>query len=439
MKLIKTTIKTLLFFSISLFSFTSCEDDLEIYSENAISPEQINSENIQFFLNGLYRSSTPIRDDYFYNDVRGGNYTWTALSGNNSKFGVLITGNGLDDRNAFSSSYWQFCYKNIYNANNLIAAAERLDEKQISAEAKYIRASMYFHLINLFGGVPLITINTTEDLPRSTREEIWQLIQDDLTYSIQYAKSRAEVGSNRISIEAAQAKLARTYLQMGKINEATDLALHVIENSGLTLDQDYQRIFRSTNTSSEIIFSHRNMPTESNIRLSQLFWPYGTAWAGSYFVQPSEEALHAVYEENDQRKAVNIEQINNSDGTFNMIISKYTDVQPLIDSRLSEMYFIVAEGKGMTVGLPYLNAIRTKNNLPEYNSSDFESEQDYLDLILLERRRELFSEGFLFRDLVRTDKAIQLPNISTRDHYYLPLPGSQIILSDGLLTQNPGY
>ena len=63
----------------------------------------------------------------------------------------------------------------------------------------------------------------------------------------------------------------------------------------------------------------------------------------------------------------------------------------------------------------------------------------YLAAVFQERRRELYSEGFLFYDLVRIDKAIALPNIKNKDQYLLPLPGAQIKLSNGILIQNKGY
>lgn len=53
MKIIKHTIKILALSVLTVGSLTSCQDELDIYSENAIYPEQINKENIQFFLNGL--------------------------------------------------------------------------------------------------------------------------------------------------------------------------------------------------------------------------------------------------------------------------------------------------------------------------------------------------------------------------------------------------
>lgn len=420
------------------FGIASCESDLEIYSENAISPEQIDASNIQFFLNGLYEASTPNRDNYVFGDVRGGNYTWTALSGNNGKYGVVITGNSLDDRNAYSSSIWQQSYSSIYHANNLITAAIRLEEHTIKAQAQVIRAMMYYNLVTTFGGVPLITTNTTEDLPRNSAEEIWSFIQSDLNDALPHLKDLNSIGTNRISKEFALLLQARVYLALNNKSEAANLAQEIIASSGLTLDANYGDIFRNTQTSSEILFAYKNLETETNVRMSQLFWPYGTEWAGSYFVQPSDYCVEELYEDMDTRKDINIQILVNSDGTSNTIVSKYWDTQPIIMGRLSEVYLIAAEGLGNTTrGREYLNQIRVVRGLSEIWTDTPPTDDAYLNEVLLERRRELYSEGFLFYNLVRTDKAIELPNIPNRKHYLMPIPGSQINLSNGTLTQNP--
>lgn len=435
-----STIKYIFYTVISLLVFVSCERELQINSENAISPEQINKANIQYFLNGLYRTSTPYRDNYVFNDIRGGNYTWTALSGNNSSYGVLISGNGLDDRNSFSSSFWNYCYSNIYDANNVIKAARDLNMTTVEAEARYVRAYLYYNLVTLFGGVPLVEVNTNENIPRAEKSKIWEFILSDLDYSIQNAKDFKVTGSTTASKQSSKALKARVLLALGKKIEAADIAEQVIIETGLSVDPDYGRIFRASANSSEIIFSYANLISETNVRMSQLFWPYGTDWAGSYFVQPSSDVINKVYQDQDIRKSINIKNIVNADATFNTIVSKYEDVQPMIISRVSEMYLIMAEGRGLsTKGVESLNEIRLKRNVPSLRLEDFSNQEDFLEEVLQERRRELFSEGFLFYDLVRTNKAIQLPNIKSKDNYLMPIPGSQIILSKGVLTQNPGY
>ncbi len=418
----------------------SCERDLQIYSESAISPDQINEGNIQYFLNGLYRNTTPQRDNYVLNDIRGGNYTWTALSGSNSSYGVLITGNGINDDNSFSSSLWSYCYNNIYDANIVIEAAQKLNKKTIAAEAHFLRAYLYYQLVTTFGGVPMITQNTSENKPRESATAIWDLIESDLDFAISNGRPFVTTGNKTVSIQMAKALKARVALALNKKTMALDLANQVIAESQLKVDNDYARIFRSTNQSTEVLFAFANLPTENNVRLSQLFWPYGTTWAGSYFVQPSDEVLANLYSAEDSRKEINFQTINNSNGTSNTIVSKYWDVQPMIVSRISEIYLIVAEAKGLsTEGINAINEIRLKRNLTAFVMSDFTSENDFLNQILTERQRELYSEGFLFYDLVRTDKALDLPHVSSKDQYLMPIPGSQIKLSNGVLIQNPGY
>lgn len=173
--------------------------------------------------------------------------------------------------------------------------------------------------------------------------------------------------------------------------------------------------------------------------MSSLYWPYGTTWAGSYFVQPSDYTVDELYDAGDVRKDINIQKIMNSDGSSNTIVSKYWDVQPMIVSRISELYLICAEGLGRAEGLVYLNAVREKRGLSALSTVDVSTEEAYLTEVLEERRRELFSEGFLFYDLVRTDRAIDLPNIKSKDQYLLPIPGAQISLAGGVLEQNKGY
>lgn len=426
---------------VAIMACLGCAQQLDQLPESGVSPDQISEANIPFFLNGLYRRATPDRDNYVLHDTRGGNYTWTALSGNSSAYGALITGNNVDDRLSYSANIWSHAYRNIYNANILIEACDRLggNLNSIKAETSYLRAWLYYQLVTTFGGVPLVLVNTTENIPRNSEAEVWNQIIVDIDYAIENALPYAQTGNKKVSQEAAKALKSRVLLALGQTAEAAELAASVIESTGLQLDADYGGIFRETDGSTEVLFAFSNLKTESNIRMSSLFWPYGTAWAGSYFVQPSDYALNTLYPAGDVRKDVNILRITNSDGSSNVIVSKYWDVQPIIISRLSELYLICAEGFGRTQGLPYLNAVRQKRGLSPLTGGDFAGDEQFIDEVLEERRRELFSEGFLFYDLVRTDKAIDLPNVQNRNQYVLPLPGQQVRLSEGVLKQNEGY
>ncbi|RZK44009.1 MAG: RagB/SusD family nutrient uptake outer membrane protein [Pedobacter sp.] len=435
-------IKLLILVALGGVLLASCSKELDLSPGNAVSPDQINSSNIRFFLNGLYLRTFGERDDHFLNDLRGGNYTWTALSGNNSAYGQLITGNTLDDRSTFSSRIWGNSYKSIFNANVILEAAAKLGAdasiNAVKAETRYLRAYLYYQLVTTFGDVPLIVVNTTENVARTPKAQVWEQINNDLDFAIANGRTVKTTGSKTVSIEAAKALKARVLLALGQKADAARIAKQVIDETGIVINDNYGDIFR-TAAAPETVFAFENLKSEKNLRFSALFWPYGTTWAGSYFVQPSDYVLNQLYADNDRRKAINIQRITNADGTFNTIVSKYWDVQPIIISRISEMYLICAEGFAQNEGLNYLNALRTKRGLAALTLSEAGSTDQFLDIILEERRRELFSEGFLFFDLVRTNKAAQLPNIKTAEKYVMPVPGAQISLSAGVLIQNQGY
>src|SRR5690606_6538448 len=230
-----------------------CSKELDQKPESAVSPEQISAENVGFFLNGLYRRSLPDRDHYVLGDIRGGNYTWTALSGSSGSYGNLITGNNIDDRLGFSSGLWSHAYRNIFNANIIMEAVDRLGAEgnlaTVKAETSYLRAWHYYQLVTHFGAVPLILSNTTENIPRNTTAEIWQQIHADIDYAISHARPLSVSGTKKVSVEAARALKSRMLVDKGKKEQAAALAESFISSASRSIDDDYGMIFRNTDAS----------------------------------------------------------------------------------------------------------------------------------------------------------------------------------------------
>jgi hypothetical protein len=126
-----------------------------------------------------------------------------------------------------SDGNWTSNYSRIRNCNYLIEKAVGYSDQagiaQFVAEAKFFRAYCYFDLLQLFGGVPLIT--TTLNLqspelygPRATRDAIADQIIADLEAAIpnlpaSFLASSADFG--RVSRPAAQAFLGRVTLYEG--------------------------------------------------------------------------------------------------------------------------------------------------------------------------------------------------------------------------------
>ncbi|MBD0401679.1 RagB/SusD family nutrient uptake outer membrane protein [Flammeovirga sp. EKP202] len=437
--------KLIKYITIALFAATSfsCDHYLDVSPPDAVAPDEISDSNYQFFLNGAFRQATPDRDQFFTADARGGNYDYTNLSGMNSTWGKLILGGtNIDDNLPTADGIWARQYKTVYNANVIINAfyngmiTDNETNRSIRAEALFLRALSYYNLMVNFSGVPLIRENTTENLPRNTEQEIIEAIIEDLE-DAQESLNSFDGATHYVSVEAVKMLRMRIALWEGDHTTAHTLAEQVINSDLFQLDTDYGRIFRAVENSNEVIFAFSNRVEEQNTRFSQLFWPYGTDWSGSYFVRPSQDVIQNLFEEEDKRKEVNMQVIDND--TQDDIVSKYHSVQPIIIFRISEAILASAETASSTSeGLVRLNQIREIRGLSPLNASDIAG-KEWVDVVLEERQREFYSEGMHLYDLIRTDKAINLPNIQNKNQYLLPIPASQRNLSQGVLEQNPGY
>ena len=115
------------------------------------------------------------------------------------------------------------------------------------------------------------------------------------------------------------------------------------------------------------------------------------------------------------------------------VLNKYNNVtstNPIIVSRLAEMYLIAAEGKELAFGgLERLNQLRAKRGLPAVNPK---SEDAFLDAILAERRLEFLGEGFRWFDLVRTGKHKDVLGMDEK-YTVFPIPQTQIDLNSNLV------
>ncbi|MEI7983529.1 MAG: RagB/SusD family nutrient uptake outer membrane protein, partial [Bacteroidota bacterium] len=95
--------------------------------------------------------------------------------------------------------------------------------------------------------------------------------------------------------------------------------------------------------------------------------------------------------------------------------------------------------------LIYLNEVRQRarqgNNtiLPDITTTN---QSELKDIIFNERRHELAMEGWRFWDLVRTGRAPAVMGplgFIAGKHELLPVPQSEIDISQGSLTQNPNW
>ena len=161
---------------------------------------------------------------------------------------------------------WINYYAAIFRCNKVIQAEITADwggdmaaKGRIIGQARALRGILYFDLARMFGDVPLITVPTEENLPRTDAAEVYKQIFEDFKYAAANIPADAfplearASNDGRITKYAAEAMMARAYLYYvgyyGQENEgcskqdAIDALEDIINNGGYELEANYADLF----------------------------------------------------------------------------------------------------------------------------------------------------------------------------------------------------
>ncbi|RFM32568.1 RagB/SusD family nutrient uptake outer membrane protein [Chitinophaga silvisoli] len=178
--------------------------------------------------------------------------------------------------NADLSALWSSLYRMIFRTNLVIdraaawnptATSDRAKLNQYLAEVKFLRAYAYFHLVTLWGDVPLyIDYQTTIQnnyLSRSPAADVWKQIEKDLTEAEETTElpvvyPAVELG--RATKGAVIALLGKVYLYQKKWGLAQS-SFEKLMNTPYTykLDPSFDNVFSTVNQNTpENIFQIMN-------------------------------------------------------------------------------------------------------------------------------------------------------------------------------------
>ena len=219
---------------------------------------------------------TPTRGIHGYNAgeyLRYNQHTWTEL-----------------DRGATMA--WNENYSLIGFTNTFIEDIEPLDysllglteedKNQHIAEARTLRAFAYWHLLDIYGGVPLVTRVTNEIPARNSATEIFEFIEKELNESLVDLKVKETEGNAetlyRMTKAANRFLLMRlyfnseAYIGSAKYNETKEIAQQLINGDFGTygLDNTWNGPFTwDNNFSPELVFA---FPIEKGQRDEKGWW-----------------------------------------------------------------------------------------------------------------------------------------------------------------------
>jgi hypothetical protein len=350
--------------------------------------------------------------------------------------------------NSDVETQWQESYEVINSVNNVLTGLNVVNESdrdRVKGESLFLRGMMYFDLVRFFGqqykfgaandqlGVPLVltptgVITDANNVTRNTVDAVYTQVISDLTAAVSLLP---EDNSVYASSGAANALLARVYLQIGDYAKARDAADAVIGSGMYVLQPTYAKVFNNDNNTSEDIFATQITAQDDFSAMTEFFstQDYGGR-DGDIIILDGHLNLYPVGDKRfdlfyNGNGSIECGKWNNQYGVVNLI-------------RLAEMYLIRAECNerlSTTVGATPLedyNTIHTRAGLDPAVSVT-------LDDILLERRLELAFEGFKIHDVRRLHEDVgDLPYNDPK--LLFPIPAREIQANPSLKDQqNPGY
>lgn len=414
-------------FTLLILLASSC--DLEMNPHSAVSPGSVGTKDIEALRSGMYYNvqERPGTESYIMFDLFGGELTTKQSTNSLDLISTLASAD-----NGLMKEAWQGYYKALMQVNNVYDIAQGLPDGSqknlVLGECHYFRAYLHLCLVTRYGDVPLMKENTDDKVSRTPAAEVWKFINDELDLAIGLLGT--PTSQNYLSSDAAKALRARTALYTGDKKTAYELAESLIADARYGLDE-YDKIFRGGNNK-EVIFAFSCLTIESSISISALFYSYNHPNSGSYVYAPAKEVM-TMFADSDTRKEVSITTMDNLN-FMNKYPSGQKGTDPVVISRLGEMYLISAEAQGLEKGLPRLNDLRAFRGLPAVYPG---TEAAFIDAILDERRHELLCEGHRWYDLVRLGKAVEVLGI-LEHQTLMPIPESERQANRNL-TQNKGY
>ncbi|MCC7402285.1 MAG: RagB/SusD family nutrient uptake outer membrane protein [Chitinophagaceae bacterium] len=384
------------------------------------------------------------------------------------------------------SDFWNGQYQEINLCNQVLDNIPNISmdatlKARYLLEAKFIRAYSYFRLVRAFGDVPL-RLHLPKDasgynIPRTPKAQVWAAIEQDLNDAaagLPVSYTGADVG--RITKGAALSLHAKVAMYQAKWNDVKTYTDQVIGLGVYSLFSDFEKMFRVQNENcSESIFEIQTAlipgnPGASNSQYSQVQGVRGVPAGGWGFNVPTQDLVNE-FETGDPRLNATIifRGTTTAEGDaipstvpnpmynyksyvpFSMYVSGFFQgcQQNIRVLRYADILLMNAEANNelgnTAAALTSLNKVRARARgsisgiLPDVTITD---KTGLRNAIWHERRVELAMEFDRYFDVIRQGRAATIfgpKGWKANKNEVWPIPQSEIDLSAGILTQNPGY
>ncbi len=334
-----------------------------------------------------------------------------------------------------SERMWYFYYRVIDNANGILdnidkATGDQNIKDNVKGQALGLRAYAYLNLINFFQqtykgsesqpGVPLYTTRTTVGKARGTVQEVYTQIVKDLTEAETLLTGKTRAHISNIDVRVVQGLRARTALLMEDWSTAATYANKVRTGKTLMSVAQYGQGFsKMSDGNPEWLWGSEIITDQATIYAS--FYSHIDITNSGYAALGTQKKItKALYDKiptGDVRKT-----LFRAPGTGSGANVDYNQNKirvPVAASwaadylymRVAEFYLIEAEAlarQGQDAQARTILDALGKARYPSYTAGTLAGTA-LLDEILLQRKIELWGEGFGLFDVKRLKKGLNRP------------------------------
>ena len=443
---------------IAVLMISSCDETfLETYPTDAVSAAAVTAttDNAWAALNGIHRALY-VRYEMQGAGGLGGPYIVVDCQAedhvNNASqwYGEVYQWMGpRTPLNRYCRYPWRMFYQWIANANVLIngiddAVGPDAEKNAIKGQALFLRAFSHHRLVQAYAdryvpsatnnqlGIPLMLISTTEGQERATVEDVYTQINQDLDDAITLLAGFSRPDKSHINVDVAKGIKARVLLTQGRYSEAAAMAGQVIATGYPLMNfATYALGFRDGSSSnSEFLWASIIIPDQTDVWAN--FGAYMSRNFSSSAIRGNPRSISGwLYDQistTDVRKTLwdpTGVHANLPPGITLLSTHKrfpYTNQKFIAPSnadsrvdvphlRISEMYLIQAESYARIGGAANealaAQALYTMAVVrdPSYTLST-NTGQALIDEIMIQRRVELWGEGFRWYDLKRLNEPL---------------------------------
>jgi hypothetical protein len=468
-----------------LFGLTACQDDfLDTAPEDTISNVQLasNPAALQAIVNGMYANLrsygiggqdqhidyglTGVRAglDMMSNDITQSVFHW---------YGFYYNYDARVQTSTRTEIIWNTYYTQVAEANSVINAIEMDTDdptaKALLGQALALRALFTFNTARIYAHtyighendlcIPLPNGNDFEGKPRSTVSDVYAQIRADIEAAIPLLEGFTRVTRQELDQLVAYGIAARVYLEMGEWSLAASAANSARQGRVPMGETEWMQGFSDINLS-EVMWG-ADIDAESSSVYASFFSHFANLSAGY-------AGILGVYKNIDARLWAEIPETDFrfkafAGDTGNSVLPPYANMKfkdatffegDYIYMRVSEMYLIEAEAlarNNLHADAQALLFEFVSTRDASYTQSTATGD-DLVNEIYLQRRIELWGEGFAFYDMKRMKRPLERDYEGTNhpafglfnhpaesDMFNFQLPEAEVNANDAISSaeQNP--